>query len=149
MVERDREELIKAGRNNRRRARDEILDAIQEDKIEPKVYLRLLLTVVEEIGDKIDTILADEQSLRATVLNGHEPTHHSDHDWVQSMRKANCSEVCEWSRKKMEAEAEAEKAAVDLVKAGKKAAIEQMARMAVIGLVGVMTGVAGVLWALK
>lgn len=42
---------------------------------------------LEEISNKIDRLLDDEESLRKSVLNGHEPTHHSDHDWIQDRRR--------------------------------------------------------------
>lgn len=146
----DRKDLIEQHDSRRRRARDSILDAIQgDDEVTNKTVLRLLLTVVEEIGDKIDTILNDERSLRETVLNGHTETHHADHDWTKERREEKCEEVCRWARGKMEAEAQADKDAKEIAKAGKKAAVEQFSRMAVVGLIGLMSGLTAALAVLK
>lgn len=71
-------------------AKSEILSAIaRTDDPNMKTVLLLLLGVLESTSDKIDgvadtlkAIWKDEQALRVTVLNGHEPVHHSHHEWV-------------------------------------------------------------------
>lgn len=52
-----------------------------------KVTLLLLMQVLEDIGSKIDTVLADENKLRSAVLNGHAADHNADHDWVRNKRR--------------------------------------------------------------
>lgn len=76
------QEEAKHGIQQRRRARDKILDALAQDEVDNKTILRLVLYVVEEIGEKIDAVLQDEHALRASVLNGHVETHHEHHDWI-------------------------------------------------------------------
>lgn len=150
MAGENRMEIMNLHEDKRRRARDSILDAIQGDgEVTNKTVLRLLLTVVEEIGDKIDTILSDERSLRETVLNGHTETHHADHDWVKARRQEGCETVCKWARVKMEAEEQESRDAKDIAKAGRKAFIEQLARGAAIGLISAFAGAAGALHFLK
>ncbi len=57
-------------------AKEKIVNEIQKTN-DPnlKAVLLLMMAVLEEIGDKIDTVISDEQALRETVLNGHEPVH--------------------------------------------------------------------------
>lgn len=79
----EREEVVGADKERRRKSRARIIEALANARDESmKGVLLLLLHVVEEIGDKIDSVLADEASLRAAVLNGHEPVHHKHHEWV-------------------------------------------------------------------
>jgi hypothetical protein len=92
--------------------RSEILAAIAKtDTPETKTLLLLMLGVLEEIGGKIDSFLQDEKSLRNKVLNGHEPSHHKHHDWIEAQMKAEIerSPVCEWAKQKMIQEYEAKK----------------------------------------
>ena len=51
-----------------------------------RTVLLLMLGMMEEIGDKIDSVLADEKSLRDTVLNGHAEHHDEDHEWIKAKR---------------------------------------------------------------
>lgn len=63
--------------------KSEIMASIAKtDDPNMKTLLLLMLGVLEEIGDKIDTIMRDEKGLRDTVLNGHEPVHHDHHVWI-------------------------------------------------------------------
>lgn len=63
--------------------RTEILSAIAKtEDTNMKVVLLMLLGVLDEISGKIDAKIADEESLRAAVLNGHEPVHHAHHEWI-------------------------------------------------------------------
>jgi hypothetical protein len=124
-----REEIIAAGLNRRRRARDGIIDAIAEANDEAmKVVLLLLLQVVEEIGDKIDTILADERSLRQAVLNGHEPVHHKHHEWIAA---------------KIAEEEQAQKDANELALTGKKAAVSTGVQLLLTGAASAIAGAIG------
>ena len=86
--------------------RSEILSAVSatNDQIH-RSFLLLMLGVL----DRLDSVLADDASLRKQVLNGHEPNHHGDHDWIQERRKADCDKTCEWVKAKMAEEAEADK----------------------------------------
>ena len=85
--------------------RSEILSAIAKTNDENlKMILLLMLGVLEEIGSKIDTVISDEQALRQTVLNGHEPVHHAHHDWV-ALRIAHQGR-CEWANKQIAEQAE-------------------------------------------
>ena len=69
--------------------RSEILAAIAKtETTETKTLLLLMLGVLEEIGGKIDAFLQDEKTLRDKVLNGHEPSHHKHHDWIEAQMKA-------------------------------------------------------------
>lgn len=126
-----REDIIAASANRRRRARDGIIDAIAEARDDGlKVVLLLLLQVVEEIGDKIDTVLADERSLRQAVLNGYEPVHHKHHEWIAA---------------KMAEEAES---AIDR-RADRRAARDAAIRQVVTVAVSSVIGAAGVWWVIK
>lgn len=146
----ERKDIMGIHDDRRRRARDCILDAIQGDEeVTNRTVLRLLLIVVEEIGDKIDTILSDECSLRETVLNGHSETHHADHDWVKARRIEKCEEVCKWSREQMEAKRQEVKDSKELAMAGKKALIEQITKSVAIGIISALIGAASVLHFLK
>jgi len=63
--------------------KNDIIAAIAKtDDDNMKTVLLLLLAVVGQIGDKIDAMQRDEKGLRDAVLNGHEPVHHSHHEWV-------------------------------------------------------------------
>ena len=104
--------------------KSKILVAIQETQDQTlRTVLMLMLGIVEEIGDKIDSILADEKSLREAVLNGHAANHDEHHKWIarqivhnedhlrhhrwlQEHMEADCGDVCEWARNKMAEEKE-------------------------------------------
>lgn len=70
--------------------KSEILSQIDktDDKTTRTVLLLMLgvleqsVACVEQIGEKIDALRADEESLKRAVLNGHEASHHSHHDWI-------------------------------------------------------------------
>jgi hypothetical protein len=80
-------------------AKSEILLAIAKtDDANLKMLLLLMLGVLEEIGGKIDSIWADEKSLRDTVLNGHAPMHHDHHEWIMKKIKEE-QEAAEDARK--------------------------------------------------
>lgn len=61
----------------------QIMSAISKtDNTEMKLVMLLMLQVVDEIGGKIDNVLADEKQMREAVLNGHAPVHHAHHEWI-------------------------------------------------------------------
>ncbi len=88
-----------------------------------RAVLMLLLKVLDDIGAKIDAVLADENKLREMVLNGHSEQHdehhvwvqrqiiHDEdhlrhHRWVQEHIEHGCDDVCAWARTKMAEEKE-------------------------------------------
>jgi hypothetical protein len=104
---------------------------------------------LKDLNAKLDTLLDDEQALRKSVLNGHEPNHHTDHDWIQARRKQNCSDVCEWSRKKMQEEAEAEEEAKKTALADKRAARDAAISKVVTVAISTLAGIVGAIWLIK
>lgn len=86
---------------------------------------------IEGIKKAINELREDEETLRKAVLNGHEAVHHDHHEWVA---------------KKIADEKKAEEDAQEIAKAGKKAAVEQAARMVVTALLSGAVGVAVALW---
>ena len=64
-------------------AREQIIAALA-DVPDPaqRMTLLLLLTVIDEIGGRLESILQDEESLRTAVLNGHSTDHHMHHEWL-------------------------------------------------------------------
>lgn len=74
--------------------KDDIVAAIAKTNDENiKAVLLLMLSVVGDIGDKIDVMMRDEQRVRAAVLNGHEPVHHAHHEWVARKIKEEADEA--------------------------------------------------------
>lgn len=68
--------------------RDKIIEAIAATKDDSlRAVLMIMLAVLEEIGTKVDSILADEATLKAIVLNGTSAVHDDDHRWLDGMRK--------------------------------------------------------------
>lgn len=68
--------------------RDKIIEAIAATKDDNlRAVLMIMLAVLEEIGAKVDSVLADEATLKAIVLNGTSSVHEDDHRWVADMRK--------------------------------------------------------------
>lgn len=115
--------------------RSEILAAIAKtDSTETKAVLLLMLGVLEEIGGKIDNFLQDEKKLRETVLNGHEPAHHSHHDHVAKCVELGGLEVCKWARQQMADEDESEKTRKNVVQKFFEGAAGHMGSMLAGGL---------------
>lgn len=87
----------------RRKGYAEMTAMIAEES-DPK--LRALLAAISSmfgrLEEKLDAALADEQALRAMVLNGHSDTHEIDHDHVAQCRESGCLEVCERMRERFE-----------------------------------------------
>lgn len=73
-----------------RTPKDDILKALaDESDHKAKMLLLLMLTAIEDIGEKLDAVLANEERIRAMVLNGHAPVHHADHEWIGRRRKTD------------------------------------------------------------
>lgn len=67
--------------------KQQIMTAIAgTDDAHLKTVLILMLGILEEIGGKIDAVLADEKTLRDAVLNGHAAVHDDDHEWIKVQR---------------------------------------------------------------
>lgn len=88
-----------------------------------RAVLMLLLKVLDDIGSKIDAVLADEKKLREMVLNGHSEQHDAHHvwtarqiihdedhlrhhRWIQDHIEHGCEDVCAWARTKIAEEKE-------------------------------------------
>lgn len=70
--------------------KDAILQALADESDQKvKMLLLLMLSAIEDIGEKLDAVLANEERIRAMVLNGHAPVHHSDHEWIGRRRKTD------------------------------------------------------------
>lgn len=145
----------------------------KENDEERRTVLMLLLGVFEAniagldmISKKIDSLINDEQALRATVLNGHAENHDRDHEyvghlfqhresaaeerrWVRERMGSNCAKACDWASAKMREEQDAEKTAVENAKADKRAARDALIRTVVAGVAGAACSAIGVLAYLK
>lgn len=127
--------------------KSEILSAIgKTDDPNLKMVLLLMLGVLEatdeavkSIGDKIDALRDDEESLRKAVLNGYEPVHHKHHEWVAERIKANdCATTCTWVRTKIDDEAEAAKESKANRRVVTEAVIRQVVTIIVSGALGML-----------
>lgn len=73
-----------------RAPKDDIIQALaNESDQKVKMLLLLMLSAIEDIGGKLDAVLQNEERIRAMVLNGHAPVHHSDHEWIGRRRKTD------------------------------------------------------------
>lgn len=66
-----------------------LAELAEESDQKAKRLLLLLLSAIENIGEKLDAVLENEDRLRTLVLNGHAPVHHDDHEWVGRRRKTD------------------------------------------------------------
>ena len=145
----------------------------KEDDKDRRTLLMLLLGVLEAnmeglaaISNKIDSLIGDEQALRATVLNGHAENHDRDHEfvgllfqhreaaaeerrWVRERMGSNCAEACGWAEQKMRDEKDAEKTALEDAKADKRAARDAVIRTVASALAGAAVSALGVLWVIR
>lgn len=145
----------------------------KEDDKDRRTLLMLLLGVLEAnmeglaaISKKIDSLISDEQMLRATVLNGHAENHDRDHEfvghlfshreaaaeerrWVRERMGSRCAEACGWAERKMNEEEETKKTAAEDAKADKRAARDALIRLVVTAVVSSAASIAGVLWAVR
>lgn len=66
-----------------RTTKGKIIDALAHAQDEGlKGVLLLMLHAIEEISEKIDAVLADEQRLRSVVLDEYQDVHHLHHAWI-------------------------------------------------------------------
>lgn len=145
----------------------------KENDEERRTILLLLLGVfeaniagLESISKKIDSLINDEQALRATVLNGHAENHDRDHEyvghlfqhrdsaaeerrWIRERMGSNCAVACTWAERKMRDEEDAAKTAVEDAKADKRAARDALIRTVVSALAGAAVSALGVLWVIR
>lgn len=116
-----------------------ILSAIAKtDDPAMKTVLLLLLGVFEEVVEKMDKVLSDEQTLRQMVLNGHEPVHHRDHEWIgkRIAREDEVEAVMSWAKQKMEEEKE-NRSSTRKIRDG---VIQRMIELSLAGAIGVVLG---------
>lgn len=108
-------------------AKDGIMAAIAKaSNPDMMAVLLLLLTVLEEIGGKIDAMRADEVGLREAVLNGHASSHDKHHEWVEERIQSNCATACSWAEQKMQAEKTTEDNAKKDISIAREAFIRQL-----------------------
>lgn len=107
-------------------ARDAIVEAMNHDNIDPTIraLLNIQMLIVEEIGEKLETILGDRDGLREAVLNGWEQYHHDHHEWIA---------------KQIGDEKESKELAKDQMKAARKAFVESAIRW---GIPAMLTAIA-------
>jgi len=68
--------------------KDGIMDAINgTDDPKMRTVFMLMLGLFESFNEKLDKVLSDEKAMREAVLNGHEPVHHSHHEWIEKRIK--------------------------------------------------------------
>lgn len=68
--------------------KDEIMKAINgtNDPSMRTVFM-IMLGLFESFNEKLDKVLGDEKAMREAVLNGHEPVHHTHHEWLEKRIK--------------------------------------------------------------
>ena len=52
-----------------------------------RTVFMLMLGLFESFNEKLDKVLGDEKAMREAVLNGHEPVHHTHHEWLEKRIK--------------------------------------------------------------
>lgn len=70
--------------------KDEIMKAINgtNDPSMRTVFM-IMLGLFESFNEKLDKVLGDEKAMREAVLNGHEPVHHTHHEWLEKRIKCD------------------------------------------------------------
>ena len=120
-------------------AKSGILKAINETN-DPamKTVLLLMLGVFEEIGEKIDSVLNNDATIRSMVLNGHEPVHHKHHEWLDKRieRDDEVRVLSSWVRVKMEEE---KTQLASRRKVGESLTVEVL-KYSIIGALGIAAG---------
>lgn len=120
-------------------AKDEIIAAIAKtEDANMKVVLLLLHGVLDEISTKIDTMAADEQGLRAAVLNGHEPVHHAHHEYIarRIQYEDDDMEQRRWVSSKMREEADEQKANKESARSIRDELIKKMLWVILLAVLG-------------
>lgn len=68
--------------------KDDIMKAINgTDDPAMRTVFMLMLGLFESFNEKLDKVLGDEKAMREAVLNGHEPVHHTHHEWLEKRIK--------------------------------------------------------------
>lgn len=64
-----------------------------------RTVFMLMLGLFESFNEKLDKVLGDEKAMREAVLNGHEPVHHSHHEWIdrQIKRENEIDAIVAWA----------------------------------------------------
>lgn len=52
-----------------------------------RTVFMLMLGLFESFNEKLDKVIGDEKAMREAVLNGHEPVHHTHHEWLEKRIK--------------------------------------------------------------
>lgn len=68
--------------------KDDIMKAINgTDDPAMRTVFMLMLGLFESFNEKLDKVLGDDKAMREAVLNGHEPVHHTHHEWLEKRIK--------------------------------------------------------------
>ena len=68
--------------------KEDIMKAINgTDDPAMRTVFMLMLGLFESFNEKLDKVIGDEKAMREAVLNGHEPVHHSHHEWIDRQIK--------------------------------------------------------------
>lgn len=80
--------------------KEDIMKAINgTDDPAMRTVFMLMLGLFESFNEKLDKVLGDEKAMREAVLNGHEPVHHSHHEWIdrQIKRENEIDAIVAWA----------------------------------------------------
>jgi len=153
--------------------RSKILASIDSTDDKNQRNLLLLLFGVLEVNEKglsriekkLDGIMSDEKKLRAAVLNGHEPSHHKHHDWIDQrisndkfytdfisrttmaldwldlyrQKVQHTEPICDWARRKMQEEDEDEKTKKSLVIKFLESIVSHVGTAVAVGIIAYLT----------
>jgi hypothetical protein len=123
--------------------KEDIMKAINgTDDPAMRTVFMLMLGLFESFNEKLDRVLGDEKAMREAVLNGHEPVHHSHHEWVERRikRDPEIDAIVAWAVAKKKQEEEN-------LQSGRKirdGVIEKVIFAALIGALGFVLGRGGV-----
>lgn len=120
--------------------RDKIIDAIGNTKDDDlRAVLMIMLAILEEISQKIDSVLEDEESIRNTVLNGEAKDHPSDHQFIRDLRKARPGGYCDYANRMMREEEERKKGARNMMNS-----LAERGLMLALGVIGTLVGMGAI-----
>ncbi len=89
--------------------KEDIMKAINgTDDPAMRTVFMLMLGLFEAFNEKLDKVLGDEKAMREAVLNGHEPVHHSHHEWIdrQMKREMEFESHHEWVERRIKRDPE-------------------------------------------
>jgi len=137
--------------------RGEIMRSISAtDDAKDRSMLMLMLGVLE----RVEKLLADEETLRQRVLNGDYPRHSEHHElieeladinaaeairWVNQFRDSGVDEVCHYSKTKMQEDIDAKATRKGFKHAALMSLAGELGRVAITAV----AAVTGVLWVIK